>query len=90
MTRRTAQGALPGLRRRATLAAPAPLEVGVRYLIVSRRRVGPVRVLNGRVDAAGTSPDFQRLIGLSAAALRAYAAAHGWRIVETSPTGRMR
>jgi len=88
MTPRTAQATLPGPRRRQ--AMPAPLEVGVRYLIVSRRRVGPVRVLNGRVDAAGTSPDFQRLIGLSATALRAYAAAHGWRIVETSPTGRMR
>ena len=78
--RRTAQGSMPGPRR-AVAGVPPRFDEGVKVLVFARGRIAPVRVRDGRVIGAGTAPELQRLVGLAAAGLRAYAAARGWRLV---------
>ncbi len=88
MTRRTAQGALPGPRRHV---APAPrVDAGARLLLVAPHHTGAVYVRDGFIDVIGTAPEYRRLIGLSVAALRAYAAQRGWRVVAPAETGGTR
>jgi len=78
--RRAAQESMPGPRRGARLGPPT-FDEGVKVLVFARGRVAPVRVRAGRVIGSGTAPELQRLVGLAAAGLRAYAAARGWRLV---------
>jgi hypothetical protein len=72
-----------GWRKRPPL--PSPGDAGDKLLLCVKHRTIPVRVIDGRVDVVGTSPECRRLIGLSVTALQHYAAARGWRIVAAPP-----
>lgn len=76
---RRAEDVIPGPR--ALRGFPGP--DGRRVLVVAPRHVAPVRVLAGRVIQRGTAPELQRLVGLTEAALRAYAAGRGWRLEDS-------
>lgn len=78
---RRAEDVIPGPRN---FARP-PVDEGRRVLVVAPRRTASVRVAAGRVIGCGTSPELQRLVGLSEAALAAWAADHGWRLAEVAP-----
>lgn len=79
---RTAELCMPGFRRKTFRAPP---DAGVRLLLIAPRHTSSIYVANGRVDGPGTSPECRRLVGLSIAALQAYAAARGWRVVDAPP-----
>ena len=81
--RRTAELFMPGLRRGTP--RPSPGDAGAHLLVIAPRHTSSVYVVNDRVDALGTSPECRRLVGLTVAALQAYAAARGWRVVTAPP-----
>jgi len=75
----------PNPRNPAVRPALPPLDCPagtVRLTILAPRHGGPVYVQGGRVVVTGTAPKYQRLVGLTRAALTAYATQHGWRVVE--------
>lgn len=74
---RRAEDVISGPRGR--VAWPATGD-GRRVLVVAPRHAAPVCVAGGHVVQRGTAPELQRLVGLTEAALRAYAAGRGWRL----------
>lgn len=89
MTRRTVQSALHRPHRDVAIAVTTT-DGGVRLLLITPHHTGAVYVRDGFVDVIGTAPEYQRLIGLSVAALQAYASQRGWRVVAPTETGRTR
>jgi hypothetical protein len=79
--KRTAEGQFVRRGWRKHPPLPSPGDAGDKLLLCSGRRMMPVFVVDGRVNAVGTSPECRRLIGLSVAALHAYAAGRGWKVV---------
>jgi len=50
------------------------------YHVHGRNFVATVSLFDGRVTAYGSAPGFKRLARLTEAALRTYAAEHGWQL----------
>lgn len=75
---RRAEDVIPGPR--PGWLNPSPTEGGTKLRVTIPGRVVTVRFVGGRVVQRGTAAELQRLVGLSEPALRAFAAARGWRV----------